>query len=169
MATSTTYTFALRDVPLDIALEVLSSAEFDIAQQIAQEGTKSAEVTTISRDDDTFVYEMHAVEYVKGLRGLDRSKTERTVTRVTWDLKARKSDWTYRGPHGDRVKVWGATHIKPLGDGSEVTSEFHIDVKIPLVGGQLEKLVVNASKTHMKDHFERLAGQMCRARLAERG
>jgi len=165
MATSTTYTFTLNDVPLDIAFEVLSSEEFDIAQQIAQEGTKSAEVKTISRDDGTFVYEMHAVEYAKGIRGLDRSKTERTVTRVTWDIKARKSSWVYTGPQGDRVKVWGATHIKPSGAGTEVTAEFHIDVKIPLVGGQLEKLVVRGSKTHMKNHFERLARTMCRDRI----
>ncbi|MEL6178936.1 MAG: DUF2505 family protein [Myxococcota bacterium] len=166
MATSSTYTFVLDDVPLDVAVDVLSSDAFDVAQQQAQEGTASASVKVLSRDDNTFVYELHAVEYAKGVRGLDKSKTENTVTRVTWDFNTRKSRWEYEGPQGKRVRVWGGTSIEPRGQGSVVTTDFNIEVKIPLVGGQIEKLVVRASTKHMQEHFEPLARTMCQERLA---
>lgn len=159
MASTSTHTFEL-DCSPDKAVEILSGEAFEVAQQSAQEGTKSCEYKLISSNDEQIVYELLAIEYAKGVKGVDKSKTESSVTHVTWDLTARKSSWTYEGAQGKRVKVWGGTRVVPRGEGCRVTTEFSVDIKIPLIGRQIEKIVVRESDKHMKSTFGPLAEEM---------
>ena len=129
------------EVTPDKLLEVLIDQEYQIARQKSQ-GALEVEVKEVSRTDDRFVFEVHAKEYARGLTGVDKSKTEINVSSYDWDLKAKRGTWTHSTAQGERVKVWGSVQIQPDGDNSKIVNDFNIEIKIPLVGGKLEKMVM---------------------------
>jgi hypothetical protein len=129
------------DVPPEKLLEVLIDEEYQIARQKSQ-GALEVQVKETSRTDERFVFEVHAKEYARGLTGVDKSKTEINLTTYDWDLKARRGSWKHTTSQGDRVKVWGSVQIQPDGDKSKLVNDFNIEVKIPLLGGKIEKMVM---------------------------
>lgn len=139
MAKKFTSTDSINATP-DKVVEVLASEDFIIANQKMRDAV-SATVREVSRTDSRLVIEINTTEYAKGITGIDRSKTEETMTTEEWDLKARSKSWTYKGSHRN-VQVWGNTRIQEAGGGSSMVSEFNVEVKIPLVGGKVEKLVI---------------------------
>jgi len=155
MAKTTEHTFVLSGTSPDRALEVLSSEAFEIEQNEAQDGNKSCEVVPESKDDTRLTYTLKTVEYGRGLTGVDRSKTNLTTTKVTWDLGKRESSWVYTGTQPGRVKVWGSTLISAEGDGCKIKSTLNVEIKIPLVGRKIEDAVIKGTNAHWPD-FERL-------------
>ena len=129
------------EAPPDKLLEVLIDEEYQIARQKSQ-GALEVNVKEVSRSDDRFVFEVHAKEYARGLTGVDKSKTEINVSTYDWDLKAKRGAWTHRTSQGDRVRVWGTVQIQPDGENSKLVNDFNIEIKIPLVGGKIEKMVM---------------------------
>lgn len=131
--------------PVETVLRVLTSPEFQEANHRLQ-GAISVRVEILESGEDRIVFDSHVTEYAKGLRGLDQSKTEKTVTKNDWDLVNRKCEWSWRGPHGDRAKSWGTLQLTADGGDAVLVQEFCVDIKIPVVGGQVEKLVVKGAK-----------------------
>jgi hypothetical protein len=156
MAKKSVQTFRLNH-PADLVLKVLTSDEFLVANFKMQDNP-AAVVKERSRTDTQLVLDAEVTEYAKGMTGVDRSRTEVTQTVYEWDLKARRSSWTYASPHGKRVKVWGQTHIEEAGSGCVVTEEFNCNVKIPLVGGKVEKIVLKEVDKYWPQ-YEKLLNQ----------
>ena len=129
------------DAPPEKLLEVLVDEEYQIARQKSQ-GALEVQVKEISRNDDRLVFEVHAKEYARGLTGVDKSKTEINVTTYDWDLKAKRGSWKHTTSQGERVRVWGTVQVQPDGDNSKLINDFNIEIKIPLVGGKIEKMVM---------------------------
>ena len=129
------------DVPPERLLQVLIGEEYQIARQKSQ-GALEVQVRETSRSDDRLVFEVHAKEYARGLTGVDKSKTEINVTTYDWDLKAKRGTWKHATSQGERVKVWGTVQIQPDGGKSRLVNDFNIEIKIPLVGGKIEKMVM---------------------------
>jgi hypothetical protein len=129
------------NVPPDKLLQVLIDEEYQIARQKSQ-GALEVNVKEISRTDERFVFEVHAKEYARGLTGVDKSKTEINITTYDWDLKAKRGSWKHTTSQGERVKVWGTVQVQPDGENSKIQNDFNIEIKIPLVGGKLEKMVM---------------------------
>jgi hypothetical protein len=53
--------------------------------------------------------------------------------------------------------------VEPDGKGSRLTNEFNIDVRIPLVGGQVEKKVMGEVSRGWSQ-YERTVREFCRRR-----
>ena len=123
-------------------LEVLLDTEFQKARERVQ-GAVEVTINPISKTETSTDYEVVTVTYAKGITGIDKSKTETNHAKYHWDLPARKCSWTWKGPHGDRAKVWGGLVLLPDGDGCLLDGDFNIDVRIPLVGKKIEKIVIN--------------------------
>ncbi len=126
----------------DKLLAVLTNPEFEVAKQKDVSGALDASVKETKRTDSELAYEIHSTEYAKGMTGLDKSKTESIVIKTRWNLKERHAEWTWEGPHGKKVAVSGSMHIKAQGEHSFLLSTLDVEVKFPLVGGQVEKMVV---------------------------
>ena len=129
------------DLDPDGLMEILNSEEYHDARERSK-GALSVRYEEIESTETRHVFEVHSEVHAKGIAGIDRSKTEKQHQHYVWDLKARKCRWTFHSSHGERVKVWGNIWIEPAGDGSRMISDFNIDVRIPLVGGQVEKKVM---------------------------
>ena len=125
----------------DRLLAVLTSPEFEIQKQKDVSGALDASVRETKRSDSELVYEIHSTEYAKGIKGVDKTKTESIVITTLWNLKERHAEWTWVGPHGKKVVVSGNIHIKSQGEKSLLVTTLDVEVKIPLVGGQIEKMV----------------------------
>jgi hypothetical protein len=122
-------------------LEVLVGKEYQVARQKSQ-GALEVQVKEVSRTEDRLVFEVHAKEYARGITGVDRSKTEINVTTYDWDLKTKRGDWKHRTSQGERVQVWGSVQVQPDGENSKLVNDFNVEIKIPLVGGKIEKMVM---------------------------
>ena len=129
------------EVSPDKLLEVLIDQEYQVARQKSQ-GALEVNVKEVSRTDDRFAFEVHAKEYARGITGVNKSKTEINVTTYDWDLKAKRGTWKHSTSQGDRVKVWGSVQIQPDGENSRLVNDFNVEIKIPLVGGKIEKMVM---------------------------
>ncbi|MEL6181188.1 MAG: DUF2505 family protein [Myxococcota bacterium] len=164
MTTHSNHTFVLEGVSPDRALEVLSSAAFEVAQQVERSGTQSARVEPMPAEEGFRTYALHAVEYGRGFRGIDTSTTVETVTTVHWDCRKRRGTWSYQGSQARLAKVWGSTQIEPHDSGCRVTFRYHMEIALPLVGRRIEAFLIGVLDRHMRDHVERLAHQMCGAK-----
>ncbi len=133
-----TFTF---EAPPEKLLQILTDEDYQVARQKSQ-GALEVNVKEISRTDDRLVFEVHAREYARGITGVDHSKTEINVTTYDWDLKARRGTWKHTTSQGERVRVWGSVEVQPDGENSRLQNDFNIEVKIPILGGKIEKMVM---------------------------
>jgi hypothetical protein len=100
-------------------------------------------VQEVARDAQRLVQEVRSEDYARTMTGgFDRSRTAPSVTTWTWDLAARRATWTWRTEQEARVKIRGSVAVQAAGAGSEMVSEFEAEVKIPLMGGMIEKSIV---------------------------
>ena len=148
------------DVTPDLLLRVLIDEDFQRAQQKNDPAVVDATMKEISRTEDRFVFEIHATEYSRGMMGIDKSKTEQSVTTYDWDLKARRGTWKYLGAQSDRVKASGVDSIEPDGEKARLRSEYTIEVKIPLVGSKIEGFVVKEIQ-EARPKFEATVREYC--------
>lgn len=129
------------DLDPDRLVEVLTAPEFQEAREKAQDALEVS-YKELRREGDKLVYEVHVTQYARTKTGVDKSKTEQAVTTYDWDLTARRATWVYVDPHSDRVTVKGSVRVEPKGAGSTLVDDMEVSVKVPLVGGQIEKLIV---------------------------
>ena len=143
MATTKTMT-AVFDVTPARLVAVLTDPDFLVAQQLLDAATVEARVEEQSRTEETLELELHATEYCRGVLGIDKSKTERSITTYRWDLAAKRCEWTYRRHRGDSFHAGGTDRVEAAGNGARLTTEFRLSVRVPLLGGKIEKLVMTA-------------------------
>jgi hypothetical protein len=141
MAKKTSNTFKVQASP-DKVYEVLTSQAFEEANQASQDGVKSIRFQDISRDDHGVKYEVFRDEVHRGLKGNDPSKTDKGHVVVTWRAADHSSIWSYTSSASHPITVSGATRIVAAGDGASITTEFNADVRVPLLGGKIEKMIL---------------------------
>jgi hypothetical protein len=131
------------DASPEEVLGVFLSPRFLREREVAQ-GAVDAEIEELESTQDHVVLKLHATEYGRTMTGgLDKSKREKSSTTYHWDIKKMKGEWTYQGTHGDKIKVSGVFTITPTDQGgSMVTSDFQVDVGIPLLGKKIEKMII---------------------------
>jgi hypothetical protein len=133
-------------------LEVLTSSEFQQKQRHLDEAVVEAKFVEISRTEDRLEFELRSTEYERGMTGLNKKKTISTTTRAVWDLKARKSTWTYSTQAYDRFKLGGANRIEASGGTARYVSEVTVEVKVPLVGGKIEGMIIDGMTKGFQRH-----------------
>jgi len=142
MAKTNTRTVVFEASPEHL-LEVLTNGDFQERQRKLDDAVVDSKFVEIKRDDDRLVFELRSTEYERGMTGLNKKKTVQSVTRAEWDLRARKSTWTYSSPSYKLFTLSGAHRIEAAGDKARLVSDFTVEVKMPLVGGKIEKMIVD--------------------------
>lgn len=124
-------------------LEILVNEDFQVQREKAQ-GAVSASVTNYKRTDNQVTYDVHTVEYAKGITGVDKTKTETADAHYTWNLATKTCEWTYQpnNAFASKVKVWGSMKMRTVGEETELYSDFNINIGIPLIGGKAESMVL---------------------------
>jgi hypothetical protein len=145
--------------PPDLIMKVISYPEFQ-AENFKAQGNPDAKVIEKERTDSKLLLVADVTEYAKGVTGIDKSKTEQSTTSYQWDLRARKATWTYQSAHS-QVKVWGAIRIEASGAGASLTEEFNVEVKVPLLGGKIEKMILKEADAYWPK-YEKLVADYAR-------
>jgi hypothetical protein len=134
------------DVSPDVLLAILSSKEFLVAEQEADEGNESARCTVYTRSDTRVDYEIDITEFGRTMRGeIDRSKREKAKVAGSWDLERRQGRWTYTAitsSMANRIEVSGSTRLEASGKRARLHLAFVMSIKVPVIGPTIEKLVL---------------------------
>ena len=125
----------------DRMVRVLSHPEVLVQQKLDQ-GAIEAIVTELERSEAKLVQRVDTVEYHRGMTGVDRSKQVPAETHYDWDLTQRRCRWRYLGERGERVRLEGRIAVTAHPEGSEVESNFEVQVRAPIIGRAIEGVIV---------------------------
>jgi len=151
------------DLPPDGTVELMTDEDFLIAKEKAQDAL-DVQYREISRTEKALEYELVIKQYARGIRGIDRSKTQTSRTVFKWDLVARRCRWDYIDPdHADRVDVHGTSEVFAEGEGSRIEDEFSANVSIPLLGKKIAKLIISEVQKGW-DKYDRVLRQYAKDR-----
>jgi hypothetical protein len=133
------------DAPIQKVIEAYKSREFYV-EKIKNSGALSVEVLERhERDDGTIFTKAKVVEKSRVPAFLRKSETDEYVDENTLDPKASIMKWKITPTRGaDKVFLWGDVQFFDAGGGkTKVVFTTEIQVKIPFVGGQVEKYALS--------------------------
>jgi hypothetical protein len=128
--------------PLERVRDVLCSEEFQLEIERQRAEVVSTDFRRIEEGTERNVFELESVEYRRTRLGaIDRSGTCTSTTRNTWDGVRRTLSWVYSGGAAPaRMAVSGVYRLRAEGERTAVEHEVTIEVKVPIIGGQIAKL-----------------------------
>ena len=127
--------------PLEKVALAFCSEGYNVEEAVSREDVKSASFKPIAEGPDSREFEIHYVEYRRTKLGkLDKSGTARAVTESVYRDKDRTLRWVYKGPE-TRVSIAGTYRLEPAGEQTRVFHETDIDVRIPVIGGRIAKVI----------------------------
>ncbi len=128
--------------PWQKVAEVMCDPDFNCDREKLRDATVSCVFEPVDEGELATVFELRAKEHKrKKTGGLDKGTTIETVTKCRWDVKARQQTWDYFGQDA-RMKLSGIYKVEPLGEEkTRFTHEVTIEVKIPLIGKQIAKMI----------------------------
>lgn len=128
--------------PVDDVARVICGGRYNLENQTSREDVVDARYESLDEGDDRHRFDVHVTSYKRSKTGkLDKSGTIQTHTEYRWDGRTRKLHWTHIDPEGDRVKVGGVTTLISEGAGTRVERVVNIDIRIPIIGRGIAKIV----------------------------
>jgi len=128
--------------------EVLCSEAFNVALEMGRAGVVSTKFEVIESDERRQVFMLRTVEYGRNkLGGIDRGSTLGSTNRTVFDRRSGKLNWVYASDSGPaRIKLSGEYRLSAGDGGTRVEHELSIEVDVPLIGGQIAKIVAKECK-----------------------
>lgn len=148
-------TFSI-DLPPKTIVDVMRNPDFIKQAESAREETKAVDVRQIEENEASHRYDILLTTYSHSLKGIDKKKTEKSISAVTWDLANLRGQWVWSGQHGPRVNIDGGYAIKPKAKGSELTLNVNIQIKVPVIGKVIEKKVQQGFLSEWPNFIERI-------------
>lgn len=137
-------------------VEVLCDPDFNVAREKLRDGVISSEFHLLREAENETLFELRSTEYKrKKTGGLDRSAQVQTVTECRYDPRGRRLSWQYRGEGGKMIQLGGVYFVEAKGDQTRFTHEVSIEVKIPIIGKQIAKLIAKEFESR-DERYERL-------------
>jgi carbon monoxide dehydrogenase subunit G len=130
------------DAPVDKVMDVMRDPAL-IAKNEKSRDAVSVEVKDLKKTDKEHLFDIQTVNYVRGLTGLDKSKTEKNKIAVRWNLRDAVCQWKWEGGggHAEKTDITGIDRLVAKGDGTEVILSVSINIGVPFLGRQLSKTV----------------------------
>jgi len=145
MATEVRMQFDLNHSPQAVCDQMRSAALIEASEK--SRGALEVKVSELYHDEHRHEYAIDVVSYARGIKGENRSKTEKSTTTVKWDLRTLTRRWTWSGPHP--VALQGEDTITASDAGAVLTLQAQIEVKIPVVG----KVVAKKLKSGFEENW----------------
>ena len=134
--------------------QVMLSEEYNLESETMREGVVSSEYKVKQQGGDRTVFEMRTTEYKRSKTGgLDKSGTTNTILTFTYQKRDRELKWIYGNASGSsRLELSGIYRISPEGEQTRVEHEVEINVRIPLLGGTISKVIAREFKGTFPGH-----------------
>ena len=130
------------DATAEKLFAIITTEEFENAKNIKANGSLESVVGNVVKSDTSLEYISTTTDYERGITGVNKKKTEKSKYTYKWDLKAMSATWTMEHPMGKKVNITGTVKVLPKGDKSELQNTLNVEIKIPLVGKKVEKMIV---------------------------
>ncbi len=128
--------------PMDVTVRTICGERYNMENQTSREDVVEAGYEVIDESEDRMRFDVHVTSYKRTKTGgLDRSGTVETKTEYRWEGATGKLHWTHVDPEGDRVRVGGITSLRAEGSGTRVDRQVDIDIRIPVIGRGIAKIV----------------------------
>ena len=134
--------------------EVICGEAFNVEEGNSRLDVVSTEYKLVEQTEDRIQFEVHYMEYKRTKLGrIDKSGTTPSMTRNTYDVGKKILTWVYSSPAaGDRFSFSGEYCVEPQGAGTRVFYNADFEVRIPLIGNKIAKLMAR----EFEDDFPRL-------------
>jgi hypothetical protein len=123
--------------------EVLKNTDFHLEMDKGRDDANGSAIANLRPGGANLDFTLVTQEYNRTKTGkIDRSGTTEGRTEFHWDDSARTLAWNYTpGKDPGKIEVRGKYTLKSAGSGSELVHDYTINIRIPLIGGQIAKLV----------------------------
>jgi hypothetical protein len=127
---------------VDRVARALCSEAYSIEGAEMREEVVSATHRVISEDEGRVEYEVAYVEYARTKTGgINRGETVSSRTRSVLDRQTWTLSWTYTTEASERFRLDGLYRLTPQGEATHVDYRVTIDVRVPLIGNRIAKMV----------------------------
>jgi len=143
------------DAPVDKVMDVMRDPAL-IAKNEKSRDAVSVEIKDVKKTEKEHLFDIRTVNYVRGLTGLDKSKTEKNKIAVRWNLRDGVCEWKWEGGggHAEKTDITGFDRLVAKGDGTEVILSVSINIAVPFLGRQLSKTVAREFKKEWPRYIE---------------
>lgn len=157
MKKSHTYYF---DAPIARLAELLCDEAYNIEADAAREDVVSTRFELEERGEQKTRFTMHTTEYRRTKTGkVDRSGTNVSKTHFTYDHGQNTLSWEHiPGTKIGPMSITGVYSLYPEGERTRVVHDYQIEVRIPLLGGQIAK-IVDKEFAQIIPRFERMVNK----------
>ncbi len=137
-----THVYRFSNSPEEVAA-IMANPDFHYEFDRTREDASGTEMRPREPNGDILEFTMLTQEFRHTKTGgLNRNKTTEGRTDFRWNGGTKILDWQYySGEDPKRINIRGRYLVQPDGQGSRLVHEYSIDIKIPLIGGQVSKLV----------------------------
>jgi hypothetical protein len=127
-------------------LAAITSEGYNLAIARLREEVAEASYHELERTAERVRYEVRSREYKRNKLGmLDRTETAAAVISSEADLRAGWVEWRFRSEDGGgRIQLSGRYRLAARDDRTAIQSEVTIEVKIPLLGGTIAKMIAGS-------------------------
>jgi hypothetical protein len=156
MKHSTTFVIA---APLERVAQVMQSPAYHIQEGNSREIVLETQFTLVQSNDKQIRFDVRFVEYKRtALGGIDRSGTTESWSRCTWNHQENSMFWRYEGPESGRVSMSGTYRFRALGSQTQVVHDVDIEVRVPLIGNRIAKVIIQELEKEMP-RVQRVLGE----------
>lgn len=128
--------------PIEEVAELLCSDRYAQETQRVREDILDVRHQVLSDTDDEKTYQVCCTTYRRTKMGtLDKKSREESEVHFRFDKKAHVLHWRREGEQGKRVIANGVTRLTPKDGGTQIDREVTLQIKIPLIGGTIQKVV----------------------------
>ena len=141
------------DAPPAQVFEMLADPAF--RQQVAEAMDVISADVELARAGSGFTLTVDQMQRTDDLPGFARTfagDSTQAIQRETWS-DAHGGDLTIEAP-GKPTSIAGTIRLEPTGAGTTEVVELEIKVKVPLVGGKLEKLMAEKVRAGMDTEYQ---------------
>jgi hypothetical protein len=133
---------------LEKVTEVLCAEAYYVEEGNSRDYIVSTFYRLLNKTKDLLEFELHYVEYKRTKMGrVDKSATIPTRCHHLYHQKEQSLKWTYLlHENGARVSICGTYHFYPRAETTLVEHQIDIDVRLPLIGEQIAKLIAKGFK-----------------------
>ncbi len=135
--------------------EILCSESFLVEIEKIREEVVDSKYTLINKSEDETVFEIATTDYKHNKIGkADKSVTNTNIAEYRLDKKHNTISFYYKG--SDRILISGIYNLQPEQNGTLLSFESSIEVKIPVVG----MLIASKIKKSMLQSFNTMASRI---------
>ena len=122
---------------------VMANPEFHLAFDKTRDDIAGTEMRLGQEQGGIIPFTMLTQEYKRTLTGgIDRSASTEGRTDFRWNPASKVLDWQYSsGVDPKRIRILGRYSIRSEGSACVLAHNYTIEVKIPLIGGKVEKKI----------------------------